>query len=116
MANAFKKSTLKKLWELEPEALDAGSKNRFRGHTDITQYLVRYWQLCEGNFHPRRTLGKVFFPNIETYQEVVDAIETAKYQMISFNENCTPEEFEVMKAAVNVALEKRFPEKSSFEK
>lgn len=116
MASAFKKSTLKKLWKLEPEALDAGSRNRFRGHTDITQYLARYWQLCEGDFYPRRTQGKVFFPNIETYPEVVKAIESAEYQMISFNENCTQEEFEEMKMAINVALEKRFPEKSSFEK
>ncbi|QFJ54986.1 Stealth CR1 domain-containing protein [Pseudobutyrivibrio xylanivorans] len=116
MANAMKKSTLKKLWGLEPEALDAGSKDRFRGSADVTQYLIRYWQLCEGNFMPRRTQGKVFFPTIETYNEVIDAINNRLYPMISFNENCTPEEFEIIKRDINATLEKKFPLKSAFEK
>lgn len=115
MANALKKSTLTRLWELELDALDAGSKDRFRGAADVTQYLIRYWQLCTGEFVPRKTQGKVFFPNIDTYIEVVKTIEESKYQMISFNENCTKQEFEIMKADINAALEKRFPNKSCFE-
>jgi len=115
MANPLKKSTLEKLWELEPDALDAGSRDRFRGSADVTQYLIRYWQLCDGDFIPRRTQGKVFFPTIETYNEVVDAINNRLYPMISFNENCNSEEFEIMKGAINNALEQRFPNKSSFE-
>lgn len=115
MANPLKKSTLEKLWELEPDALDAGSRDRFRGSADVTQYLIRYWQLCEGDFIPRRTQGKVFFPTIETYNEVVDAINNRLYPMISFNENCNSEEFEIMKGAINNALEQRFPNKCSFE-
>ena len=116
MANAMKKSTLAKLWELEPEALDAGSRDRFRGAADVTQYLIRYWQICSGDFVPRRTQGKVWFPTIETYKDVVNAIDNRSYPMISFNENCTPDEFEVMKRDINEALERLFPEKSSFEK
>jgi hypothetical protein len=116
MANALKKSTLAHLWELEPELLDAGSKDRFRGSADVTQYLIRYWQLCSGDFVPRRTQGKVFFPTIDTYKDVVDAIDNQSYPMISFNENCTPDEFEIMKRDINEALERLFPERSSFEK
>ncbi len=116
MANAMKKSTLAKLWELEPEALDAGSRNRFRGSADVTQYLIRYWQICSGDFVPRRTQGKVFFPTIDTYKDVVDAIDNQSYPMISFNENCTPDEFEIMKRDINEALERLVPERSSFEK
>ena len=115
MANAMKKSTLAKLWDLEPAVLDAGSRDRFRGSADVPQYLIRYWQICSGEFIPRRTQGKVFFPTIDTYQDVVDAIDNRAYPMISFNENCTPEEFEIMKAAINGALERRFPKKCGFE-
>lgn len=115
MANAMKKSVLAHLWEIEKEALDCGSGNRFRGYSDVTQYLIRYWQICSGEFYPRRTRGKVFFPSIETYTEVVDAIYKKQYPMISFNENCTPAEFPIMKEAVNEALNRAFPEKSSFE-
>ncbi len=115
MANALKKSTLAHLWEIEHDALDTGSKNKFRGYSDVTQYLIRYWQLCTGDFVPRKTEGKVFFPDINTYDCVVDAIRNGSYPMISFNENCTPEEFEIIKKAINSALEQRFPNKSSFE-
>lgn len=116
MANAMKKSTLAHLWEVEPDALEAGSKNRFRSYTDVTQYLIRYWQFCSGNFIPRKTRGKVFFPTIDTYEEVVRTIESREYPMISFNENCTPEEFVIIKIKINDALQKRFPHKCSFEK
>jgi len=116
MANAMKKSVLANLWKMESDALDKGSRNHFRGYSDVTQYLIRYWQICSGDFNPRRTLGKVYFPNIETYQDVVEAIQDGKQQMISFNENCTTDEFKVIKDAVNNALERRYPNKCSFEK
>lgn len=116
MANAMKKSTLAKLWELEPESLDKGSKNHFRGYSDVTQYLIRYWQLCSGDFVPRKTRGKVFFPTFQNYLEVVKSIEEKTYQMISVNENCTPGEFVIMKQQINQALTNRFPKKCSFEK
>ncbi len=116
MANAMKKSTLAYLWTIEPELMDSGSKDRFRGAADVTQYLVRYWQICSGEFIPRRTQGKVFFPTIDTYNMVVDAINNREYPMISFNENCSPEDFVLMKKDINDALEKCFPDKSSFEK
>lgn len=116
MANAMKKSTLAHLWELEPAVMDAGSKDRFRGAADVTQYLIRYWQICTGEFIARRTQGKVFFPTMSTYKDVVEAIKARSYPMISFNENCTPDEFVIMKRDINQALEDLFPQKSTFEK
>ena len=115
MANAMNKSVLKHLWNIEPEALDKGSRDHFRGYADVTQYLIRYWQICSGKFNARRTLGKVYFPNFDTYKTVVDAINKYDEQMISFNENCSPEEFEVMKRDINAALENRFSKKSTYE-
>lgn len=115
MANAMKKSVLKYLWEIEAEALDKGSRDHFRGYADVTQYLIRYWQICSGEFNPRRTQGKVFFPSINTYQDVVDAIKNELYPMISFNENCSPDEFLIMKRDINEALSNRFSNKSSYE-
>lgn len=116
MACALKKSTLRKIWDLEWRDLDKSSRGHFRSFTDINHYLVRYWQLCEGDFYPRRTLGKVFFVNMDNYREVADIIVGRRYQMVSLNEDCAPEEFEVIKAEVNAAFEKILPDKSSFEK
>lgn len=115
MASAMKKSVLAHLWEIEEKALDTASRNHFRAYTDITQYLVRYWQLCTGEFFPRRTLGKLRFVDMQNYQEIAKEIAEQKWQMISLNENCTPDEFEVIKREVNAAFERILPEKSSFE-
>ena len=116
MPSAMKKSTLQKLWELEPGILDKASKNHFRAYDDITQYLIRYWQLCEGDFYPRRTLGKCCFVNKKNCIEIADAIQGQKCQMICINEDCVDAEFEVVKKLVNDAFESIFPEKSSFER
>lgn len=116
MASAMKKSVLAHLWRIEGEALDRASRNHFRAHTDITQYLVRYWQLCTGEFYPRPTLGKLCFVDMNNYKEIASMIASQKYQMVSLNENCTSEEFEIIKDEINTSFAKILPCKSSFEK
>lgn len=116
MASAMKKSTLKHLWEIEEKALDEASCNHFRGVTDVSQYLIRYWQLCTGDFYPRRTLGKFYAVDINNCKEVAQAIAEQKWQMISINENCIGKEFETVKERINKAFETILPQKSSFER
>ena len=116
LASAMKKSVLTHLWKIERDVLDRASRNHFRAYTDVTQYLIRYWQLCTGDFYPRRTLGKVCFVDINNYKETAAVIAGQKYQMISLNENCTAQEFEIIKAEINISFEKILPRKSSFEK
>lgn len=116
MASAMKKDVLKRLWEIEPTTLDRASRNRFRDISDVSQYLIRYWQLCEGEFFPRKTLGKPFTVTIENYRDIAKDIKEQKYQMISLNEKCSQEEFSVIRKEINGALEKILPEKSTFER
>lgn len=116
MASAMKKSVLTHIWELENETLDRASGNHFRAYSDVTQYLIRYWQLCTGKFHPRKTLGKLCLIDMNNYKAIAKDIAEQKHQMISLNEDCTSEEFEIIKAEINSAFEKILPEKSSFEK
>lgn len=114
--SAMKKSVLSHLWEIEGKALDRASKNRFRGYTDLSQYLIRYWQLCSGEFYPRRTLGKFYQVDIGNYEDVARDIENTKYPMISINENCSKEEFQIIKERINQAFNKVLPTKSNYEK
>ncbi len=116
MPVALKKSTLKRLWELEPDLLDAASKNQFRDFSDISQYLIRYWQICEGDFYPRKTLGQPYLVTINNYKEVAADVLSNNYQMLCFTEDCTPDEFQIIKKEINGVLEKLLPEKCSFEK
>ncbi|MGN0380222.1 MAG: stealth conserved region 3 domain-containing protein [Butyrivibrio sp.] len=116
MPVALKKNTLRKLWEIEPETLDRASRNKFRGAEDVSQYLIRYWQLCEGNFHPRKTLGKTYLITKENYKQVADDVRNQKYQMVSLNEGCSGNDFETVKNEINNAFETILPQKSSYEK
>lgn len=116
LASAMKKSVLTHLWDIEGETLDTASKNKFRAYNDVTQYLIRYWTLCEGNFYPRRTLGKVYFVDRNNYKDVARHILKQDWQMVSLNENCTGADFEIVKAEINGALQQILPDRCSFEK
>lgn len=116
MPSAMKKSVLSRLWEVEGEVLDRASSNHFRAYTDVSQYLIRYWQICSGEFNPRRTLGKFYQVDLTNYDEIARDIEEQKHQMISINENCNTEDFATIKKRINKAFDKILPDKSEFEK
>lgn len=109
------KSTLKKIWELEPDIMDTSCKNRFRNLTDITQYLIRYFQLASGKFYPRKyNYGKAF--NLDNENKyIIKELEKRKYKIVCFNDSGKVTDFEASKRILNDYLEKRFPEKSKYE-
>ena len=115
LQSALKKSTLKNLWDIEPDILHQSSKNKFRHSSDINQWLIRYWQICEGNFIPRKTLGKYYALSINNVNDVASEIRQRKWQSICINETCSPDEFIYISNLINTALEEIFPKKSSFE-
>lgn len=116
MPVALKKSVMQHLWELEPARLALASANHFRSYTDLSQCIVRYWQLCTGNFIPRKTLGDPYLVTADNYKEIAKNIINKPHQMVCLTEDCTPEEFTVIRDEINRALESVMPGKSSFEK
>ena len=112
----LKKSTLRHLWEIEPEELDRASHNRFRDSSDLSQCLVRYWQLCTGDFIPQKSEGIPYVVTRDNYEEVAGSIRGTVSQMVCLSEDCTPEEFATIKEAINQALADVLPDKCSFEK
>lgn len=114
--SAFKKNTFEKLWIEEEDVLVETCKSKFRNFSCVNQWLARYWQLCEGDFVPRKTLGKSYIVTLNNYKEIAMHIKNRSEQMICINEDCTAEEFNVIKNEINQAFEYLLPEKSSFEK
>ena len=53
IALSLKKSYYSLLWEKEPALIEETCLNKFRAKTDVSFWLVRYWQLLTGNFSPR---------------------------------------------------------------
>ncbi len=116
VSTALKKSTFEKIWNSEPDILKKTCETKFRDFSCVNQWLVRYWQLCEGDFVPRRTLGKSYTVTIHNCEEIANVIKGQEHQMICINEDCTADEFEVIKSKINGAFETLLPNKSSFEK
>lgn len=112
----IKKSTLQFLWNIEPETFDRGSRNQFRDASDMSQYVVRYWQLCTGNFVPQKSTGKFFLVTKENCSEVGEAIRQSVAPMVCLTEDCSSDDFVVIKQEINAALKTLLPDKSSFEK
>lgn len=113
---ALKKSTFEKVWNAEPEILEKACITKFRNYDCVNQWLIRYWQICEGNFVPRKTLGRSYVLNIQNYEDISDVILNQTQPVICINEECLGDEFELVKSKVNATFEKVLPEKSSFEK
>lgn len=54
------KKLLLPIVEKKEHMLDIASKHKIREYTDVTQRLISHWQICSGNFAPRKAMGKMF--------------------------------------------------------
>lgn len=128
----FLKSTFDEVWSKEPEALERTSKSRFRSNYDVSQYLMRNWQLVSGNFSPdtvKNAFERRKYVELRTVKDVEKAcaeIRSGKYQMYCLNdamskgrytaEDVSLEGIEHSKQIVIDALNSLMPQKSGFER
>ena len=113
---SMKKSYFQKLWDDSYNMMDSVSSNRFRSNTDINQYLIRYMQLLDGNFIPRKHgIGKMYNLSNET-DKICKALNSKKYKMICINDSNECINFEKKVKKIECVLERKLPEKSKFEK
>jgi len=116
VAIPFFKSTFEKVWAEEYETLHATSKSKFRDYTNITDWVMRYEQLLNGNFVPH-TIKDTRTDLIadQRAEEIADYIAKQKYALFCINDSNEIVEFEKTKNIINQAFEKTLPQKSSFE-
>lgn len=114
LESSFLKSSFEEMAKREPAAFERTFQSHFRGYSDVNQYLIRYYQLCEGLFYPRRKKGRYFEIGPQT-EEIVNAIKDKKYKSICMNDVYDEIDFEYNKNFILSALEMEFSEKSSFE-
>ena len=112
---SFLKSTFQTVWDAESALLDHACREKFRSMSGINQYLMRYWQLCQGTFTPRAPRFSCCYDigcnNDAMYQD----IQTGRHKVICVNDNASVANFEETKAKLIAAFEAVLPEKSSFE-
>ena len=111
------KSTLQRLWEIEPEALSVTSHNRFRSKEDVNQYLIREYQKQTGKFVPSNILrGFQYFDVDKDWQKIMDCLHKRSATVICINDGNSPIHFEEAKEELTKAFERLYPSKSTFEK
>lgn len=112
----FLKATFETVWRKEPEVLDEVCTHRFRDYgADVNEWLMRYWQLCEGSFTPisPRRRGRDLQM---TDPASLEAVRSQRYQMICLNDPDALPDFEALRSAYDAAFASVLPEQSTFER
>lgn len=118
---SFKKKTFENIWEKEFEILNNTCLNQIRDFKrDVNQWLIKDWQIAEGNFYPRKkNIGDRFLIDNEiSAKKAVEYLKRNKYKMICLNDHITTNDNNEYKEIVEIiknGLEEKFYEKSSFE-
>lgn len=117
ISQPFLKSTFEKVWDAEPNLLNQTCLSKMRTSDDVNQWLIRYWQLAEGNFHPKNIQSKILCTDIndETYKSICDDIRQQKYEIICINDTFDISDFELYRKEIEKSFEAILPNKSSFE-
>lgn len=109
------KSTFETVWEQEPELLHNTCLHKFRDLGDVNQYIMSYYNLCSGKFHPRPAgFGKCYsigWQSPELHQDIL----RSKHKTICINDNPNVHDFEKEKQMLISLYEQKLPVKSAFE-
>ena len=106
------------IWEARPDVLAATSARRFRTDDQVNQWVVHAWNLATGRFSPVRGRGRGTLVDLTTAN--LPAIEAAiagrTVPQICVNDTDGNDDPERTGAALLAALERAFPQPSSFER
>lgn len=115
-AQPYLKSAFEKVWELYPEKIEQTCTHKTRDERDVTEWLVRYYQLVSGNFVPDKVhKGKYFNLGDEgALDEIEEILKKRKYYSICLNDDNVTD-FDSTLERITKILLSVFPEKSNFE-
>lgn len=115
LPSPHKKSMFEKVYHLEPDSFEKTFKNNFRGIEDINHWLIRCWQIEEGNFYPQNiNFGKYYL--LSEPEKIAKDVTKKNSKAICINdENLNVEEFDHFTHELIAIFEKRYPNKSKFE-
>ncbi len=112
---AHLKSTFDLVWEKEEGLLHDTCINRFRQFNDLSHWLMRYWNLCSGNFVPRKSgFGRLFTAGSDN-RKTVSYIRDQKGKVVCVNDTSGDIDFDRAVSDIKGAFEHILPDKSGFE-
>lgn len=113
---AFRRKTFETVWKECSHILDQTCSHKFRSREDVNQYLMRYWQLCQGEFIPHRPNSTYITIGKDKSAEIEKALTDKKYKVVCVNDDPMGFDFETEQAKLKEVFERVFPVKSKFEK
>lgn len=115
----YRKSTIKKLWDLHYEQFNETCIHKFRTPMDIMHQIFSIYEINQGTYYPvsKKHYGKAFHTLSTQINEISEAIKNQKYKTICLNDSIdvTEDNFEEIKNNINQILNEALPSKSSFE-
>ena len=110
LPNAYLKTTFEEVWDKNFDICNETCLHKFRSSEDITEWTMRYWQLASGNFYPI---------NKEKLGRYVSLKDNSAFDYLKTNPSmplvCLNDSTKNYKDVIDY-FEKKFPNKSSFEK
>lgn len=110
------KRSFQDMWEREYEVLHATSGHKFRNAMDVNQYLMKIWQLVNGDFVPKNWYARNhnYISTDSTYLGFGGVIKKNKYDLICIGDEMH-DKFDDAKQFINSQLDSVLPNKSEFE-
>lgn len=109
------KSSFYQAWEKYHDALDATCRSKFREKDQVNIYLIRYWQLLNGNFHPVRLGGNYLTISNENLSDIERTLLDPKHLACCINDDPNDYDFAQMKKQLTNIFDRAFPLPSTFE-
>ena len=116
IAHSYLKKNFIKMEKLESEIFKKTFSNKFRTKDDITEWVIRYWQLCNGEFYPRKHSFGKYYNLSKDNSKITDCIEKRKSKILCINDVSEEIDFEYCKEEINNVFQKYYPNKSKYER
>lgn len=116
LPSSMLKSTYEALWKQESELLDTTCSHKFRDIRDVNQYIMTFYNLCSGHFHPRSpNIGKCY--GIERDNDALHRdILQGTHKAICINDHPGIANFAEEKEKLIAVFQHRYPNKSTYER
>ena len=111
------RSTFSELWE-KCEHLMNISCTRFREDLSLNPYIIRYWQLAQNKFYPKRFKAKKINLSLDNIDEIRLLLTSKNIKSLCLNDDVsdlTELDFMLLKERVLNFMNEKFPVKSKFE-
>lgn len=116
-ASCFLKSTFNDIWDKEYACLNETCMHKFRSRADVNQYAIQLWQIFSGNFTPRsyKNYGQ-YYDLADDNEMLLKDLRQEIHNVLCINDSSMTIDFEKAKKELIAELDKKLPDKSSFEK